>query len=206
MVAFDDAADVVFDASSDRGAAGAAVELLRPGAGATRYRAAVDAAVELVGSRDGRIVIITDLQRSGWDLGGEGVVPANVTIEVSDVGPMDRNLAVRAVQRTPTGVVGVVLNAGATERATIATLRIDDAEVASTEVTVAPGTTDVVFDVPLPPTGVLDLAIDDPDGLAADDRRYALLDPPDPASLAIVTNGGRFGAGAFYLERGVARG
>ena len=72
VVAFDDAADVVFDASSDRGAAGAAVELLRPGAGATRYRAAVDAAVELVGSRDGRIVIITDLQRSGWILVAKG--------------------------------------------------------------------------------------------------------------------------------------
>ena len=206
VVAFDDAADVVFDASPDRGAAGAAVELVRPGAGATRYRAAVDVAVELVGSRDGRVVIITDLQRSGWDLGGEGVVPANITIEVNDVGPIDHNLAVRAVQLTPTGVVGVVLNAGVTERATIAMLRIDDEEVASTEVTFAPGTTDVVFDVPLPPTGVLDLAVDDPEGLPADDRRYALLDPPDPASLAIVSNGGRLWAGAFYLERALHAG
>ena len=112
VVAFDDAADVVFDASPDRGAAAAAVELVRPGAGATRYRVAVDAVVELVGSRDGRVVIITDLQRSGWDLGGEGIVPANVTIEVSDVGAMDHNLAVRAVQPTPTRVFGVVFNAG----------------------------------------------------------------------------------------------
>ena len=206
VVAFDDAADVVFDASPDRGAAAAAVELVRPGAGATRYRVAVDAVVELVGSRDGRVVIITDLQRSGWDLGGEGIVPANVTIEVSDVGVMDHNLAVRAVQPTPTGVVGVVFNAGATERATIATLRIDDESVASTEVTLAPGTSEVVFDVSLPPTGVLALAIDDPDGLPADDRRYALLDPPEPASLAIVTKGGRLGAGAFYLERALRAG
>ena len=78
--------------------------------------------------------------------------------------------------------------------------------MASTEVPLAPGTSEVVFDVSLPPTGVLDLAIDDPDGLPADDRRYALLDPPQPASLAIVTNGGRVGAGAFYLERALRAG
>ena len=206
VVAFDDAADVVFDASPDRGAAAAAVELVRPGAGATRYRVAVDAAVELVGSRDARIVIITDLQRSGWDLGGEGIVPANVTIEVSDVGPTEHNLAVSAMQPTPTGVVGVVFNAGATERTTVATLRIDDESVASTEVTLAPGASEVVFGVSLPPTGVLALKIDDPDGLPADDRRYALLDPPEPASLVIVTNGGRLEAGAFYLERALRAG
>ena len=64
----------------------------------------------------------------------------------------------------------------------------------------------MVFDVSLPLIGVLDLAIDDPDGLPADDRRYALLDPPEPASLAIVANGGRLGAGAFYLERALRAG
>ena len=163
-----------------------ALERVNAGSGATSYPAAIDAAASLVGSREGRVVVVTDLQRSGWDAGGESVVPTNVTIEVRDVDPTGENLAVLAVRRGPAGVVGAVLNTSAMIRATTATLRIDDDEAASAEWTLAPGTTEVVFDVPLPSTGVLELAIDDPDGLAADDRRYALLDPPLPTGVTVV--------------------
>ena len=63
--------------SQDRGGALAAITQLQPGSGATRYRAALQRAAQELGGRSGRIVVVTDLQQSGWDAADSGV-PADV--------------------------------------------------------------------------------------------------------------------------------
>ena len=205
IVAFDDHAQVVREPTADRVRTRDAVDQVSPGAGATLYAAGLAAAVEQIGSRQGRVVVVSDLQQSGWD---EAVttVPANVTVEVGDVGAVADNLAIAAVERGPTGVVGVVLNTGTLSRVTTVTLQIDGAAVESMEHTAAPGSTEVRFVLELPPAGVLDLSLEDQDGAPADDRRYQLLDPPDAAPLVLVTDDGRTAPTAFYLERALIAG
>ena len=201
VVTFDDRADVRHEPSTDRGAAAAALDLVAPGAGATRYTSGLETAVELIGSREGRVVVVTDLQQSGWDVDGQAEVPSNVGVEVKEVVPAGDNLAVTALQPDSTGVAGVVLNAGSTERSTTVSVRVDGSVVETLPLTLSPGATDVVFDAEPSQTGILELALEDPDGPPADNRRFYLLDPPDPVPVAVVTNGARLQAGAFYLER-----
>ena len=206
VVAFDDTADVYHEPTTDRGAAVAALDLVAPGAGATRYASGLEVAVELIGSREGRIVVVTDLQRSGWDVDGQVEVPSNVSVEVRDVGPGGDNLVVTALQPDSRGAVGVAFNAGSTERSTTVVLRVDGAVVESVPLILNPGATDVVFDAALPTTGMLELALEDLDGPSVDDRRFYLLDPPDLVPLAVVTNGGRLQVEALYLERALLAG
>ena len=201
VVAFDDVATTLVEPSSNRAAARTAIGRLVPGFGATRYRQGLAHAAEAIGPRDGRIVIVTDLQRSGWERGDEGAVPERVPVNVLDVEPPRRNLAVTAIQREPTGTLAVVQNVGAGSTTTRAALRIDGKTVAETEVTADPGSTDVRFPVPLPTLGAASVSIQDPDGYPADDTRFLILDPPEPAPLLVVTAGGDPSRDAFYLER-----
>ena len=51
---------------------------------------------EPLDGRAGRIVVVTDLQESGWDAGDRAAVPEATRIEVADVGAPPPNLAVTA--------------------------------------------------------------------------------------------------------------
>ena len=82
--------------AADRALAAAAIDQAAPGFGATRYRAALSAAAQALGGRRGTIVVVTDLQESGWDAGDRASVPEGATIEVADVGALPPNLAVTA--------------------------------------------------------------------------------------------------------------
>src|SRR5690606_25308598 len=91
VLSFGDSVAEVSPLGDDRAAALAAVSQLQVGAGATRYRAALGRAGELLRGRSGRIVVVTDLQQTGWDAVDEGAVPDGVQIEVADVGGPDAN-------------------------------------------------------------------------------------------------------------------
>ncbi len=83
----------------DRALATAAVQSAAPGYGATHYRAALGAAsamIERLGASRATIVVVTDLQASGWDAGDRGSVPASAQVEIADVGAPPPNLAVTA--------------------------------------------------------------------------------------------------------------
>ena len=205
LVQFDDRAQVVHDATLDRSAVAARLEDVTPGSGATRFAVGVGAAAAMLGARAGRIVVVTDLQQSGWERPSDVVVPADVVVEVSDVATDRANLAVTSVRTGPRGVAVVVLNGG-TERPTTVTLHHAGRLLTADQVVALPGSTEVNIDVDLPATGAIQVAVDDPDGVPADDRRYLLLDPPPPTGVGIVTNGGRIGTGAFYLERALLAG
>ena len=205
LVLFDHQAQVAHDATLDRSAVVARLQDVTPGSGATRFATGVGAAAEMFGSRAGRIVVVTDLQQSGWERPSDEAVPPDVVVVVSDVATDPVNLAVTSVRAGPGGVDAVVFNGG-TERTTTVSLHHDGRLLTAAQVLVLPGSTEVDLDVDLPSTGALQVTVDDPEGVPVDDRRYLLLDPPSPTGVGVVTNGGRIGAGAFYLERALLAG
>ena len=69
VVTFADSPDLVVRPSSDRAFARSAIDAAIPGFRATRYRGAIGAAVQALGGRRGTIVVVTDLQESGWESG-----------------------------------------------------------------------------------------------------------------------------------------
>ena len=201
VVAFDDRAEVVQEPTGDRRMAAAAAEGLMATPGATRFGPALIAAGELIGARGGTIVVVTDLQRAGWDADTRVAVPAGVAIAVAAVEPVHANRAVTALERTATGFTTVVLNAAATSRQALVSLAVDGTVLDRRSVTLEPGPTDIVFDAVTPAAGVAVVEVDDPEGYAWDDRRYAMLDAPEPDRLLAIVSDGRLDDSAFFLDR-----
>ena len=205
VVAFDDTARVVTDLTSSRTAARAAVEGVSPGVHGTRYRVGLAAASALIGARDGRIVVVTDRQASGWDQ-GVGAISPQLDVEIRDVAAPAGNLAVVGIEPQPAATAAVLFQAGAVAGATRVSLAVDGDRVSEIQVTPGGGRTTVRFPVVLPAAGVATVSVVDPIGYAADDRRYRLLDPPEPAPVLLVTSDPPAGAPVFYLERALAPG
>jgi hypothetical protein len=70
VLRFAGVAELLVEPGADRDAARAAVTALAPGAGPTRYHAAIARAFDAIGTRRGSIVLVTDLQSSGWAASG----------------------------------------------------------------------------------------------------------------------------------------
>jgi aerotolerance regulator-like protein/VWA domain-containing protein len=199
VVAFDQRADVVSPPGT-RGEARAALASLRPGFGATRYAAAFDKAIELAESGPARLVIVSDLQRHGFDAGVPGL-PSNVELAVRDAGTAQTNAAVTDLHVEGRRVVATIRNTGMTPCSGSARLAIDGRAIKATPFSLAPGAmADVPFELPAAAGGSLSVAIDDPGGYAADDVRYAVVESRAAAGVLVV--GGAPGSPAgFYLTR-----
>ena len=91
--------DVIAPVSQDRAGALAALAQVKPGAGATRYRAALQGAADALDGRSGRIVVVTDLQQSGWDTASDGGIPRSIGVELEDVGAPPANLGGHVASR-----------------------------------------------------------------------------------------------------------
>lgn len=201
VIGFADSADVIAE-PGDRGVALAAIDRLRSGFGATRYGAAIARAVEQVGGSTGRIILVTDLQKTAWDASPDADVPPNVTIEVADAGSVSANLAVTNVRLDAGHVLATVRNAGSQATTMSAHLSFDGRPAGDVTVTVNAGAlTDVRFTPTPPQSGVASVAVDDEQGYPADNVRYLVLDPPARASVLAVTTLGNAATEAFYLER-----
>src|SRR5262245_23332642 len=123
VMTFARSAEIVAPLSEDRAGAIAAVEGLKPGAGTSRYRAALRQAADELGGRSGRIVVITDLQQNAWDASEEGGVPESVTVELENVDGPTTNAAVTSLRREGSDAVAVAQNfstAGVTEQVVFA--------------------------------------------------------------------------------------
>jgi hypothetical protein len=203
LVTFGAAADVVVPPSSDRAGALAAIDKLRPGAGATQYRSALARAAEAIGSRAGRFVVVTDLQQSGWDAADEGAVPDRVTVDVVDVGGPPSNVAVGSVRVEGTDLVAVVRNYSDRPAREQLSFSLDGKRFSSVPVEVpAAGSTEIRASAEGRSRGVLAAAVTDSQGYSADNARYLVLDASQaPAVLAITATGQP--ADVFYLERAV---
>ncbi len=203
VVAFDDAARVVAPLTLPRAGAHAAVDGLSPRPRATRYRAGLAAAAALIGERPGRVVVVTDLQAGGWEVGA-GRLPPHVEVETRRVAAPAGNLAVVGVDREPSGTAVRLSRWGDGGDSTRLTLEVDGAVIDESVHPVEPGESTIRRPVVLPASGVVTAAVSDPAGYPADDRRYRRLEAETSAAVLLVT-ADRERPGLF-LERALAPG
>ncbi|MGE0040228.1 MAG: BatA and WFA domain-containing protein [Vicinamibacterales bacterium] len=206
LVTFADRASLTVPPTADRGGVAAAIDAVSPGAGGTRYRAALARAAEAIGARPGRVVVITDLQEVGWEAGDHGGVPESIAVEVVPVPPPAGNLAVTEVHRDGGALRAAVQNYGATAVTATVSARLDgqDAVLASEPVEV-PGqaAAEVRLAADLPARGGVAVSVDDPVGYAGDNVRYLVLDPPPATSIAVVTGEPANRRAGLYVERAI---
>lgn len=205
LVTFADGAAVVQALSSDRALSASALDAARVGYGATRYRAALTTAADAMGGRDGRIVVVTDLQASGWDRGDLVDVPARVGVEVADVGAPPPNLALMAARVSGDRFVATVRNGGSAARDVRLRLTVDGKPAGEAVGRADAGQT---VDVTLPAgKGTsAEIAVDDPEGIQADNVRYVALSESTRPLVLVVTNAGDVSRDAFYTQQALVAG
>ncbi len=206
VVTFADESDIVVRATADRVLAAAAVDQATPGYGATRYRAALSAASQALDGHAGTIVVVTDLQESGWDAGDGAVVADDAKITVVDVGAPPPNVAVTAIRPEPDRVTATVYNAGAQPRDTRVHLSVDGRPAGEATASLgAHQSADVVFAAPARGKAAA-VSVDDAGGIQADNTRYAVLSGTRVPSVLIVTGSGDVSRDAFYVQQALAVG
>lgn len=200
VVTFADGAQVAQPPTSDRALAAGAIDNARAGFGATRYRAALSTAADAIGDHDGRVVVVTDLQASGWDRGERVDVPARVAVSVEDVGPLPANLAVTGARVSSDRIIATIRNGGSEPRDVRVRLMIDGAPAGEATASVGP---DQSSDVALPPAkgNAAEIAVDDAEGVAADNVRYLVMNDSARPRILVVTNAGDLERDAFYAEQ-----
>jgi Aerotolerance regulator N-terminal/von Willebrand factor type A domain len=188
LVTFSDSAAVLVPPTTDRGGLIAAVDSAAPTAGGTRFRTALGRAAEAIGASAGRIVVVTDLQQSGWETADEGAVPDNIEVEVREVRAPEGNLAVTALRREGEAVIAAVHNFGSRPMRTSARLRVDGKDLDTEAMEIPPQSAgEVRLVAALPTRGGLEVRIDDPTGYQADNARYLVLDPAAAVPVVVIT-------------------
>jgi hypothetical protein len=207
IIAFDERAEVVAPPGTAADAR-RALDRLRIGFGATRYGPVIARAAEVAEGDPGRLVVISDLQRAGWEDEPRAMLPTALELDVKDVGAPAANVAVLNVRLQPQAVVVSLRNSGGTAFSGQLRLTIGGASGASTNVTVPPDST---VDAPVkyrpPSSGVLTATVDDPRGYPADNSRIVLLDPRVRPHVLVVAGAVNSVGGAlpsssgFYFTR-----
>lgn len=202
LVAFDEAVVVVAEPGLPAEAE-TALKNVRPGFAATNYPAVFAKAAELAGDAAGRLIIVTDLQRSGWRGEQQGVLPAGLELEVRDAGALSGNVAVTAVRPTASAIIASIQNTGPNARRGEARVERDGRITASAPYSVAAAATiDVEIPYRVPATGSIAVSIADDGGIPADDRRFAILDPAPHPTVLLVTSGAN--ESGFYVAHALA--
>jgi hypothetical protein len=201
VVRFAGRADTLIEPTLDRAAARQVIGRVRPTAAPTRYHAALARALEIIGTRPGRIVLVTDLQASGWNANEAVGVPARVSLSVQDVGPMPPNAGITAVDRTPDGIRVALTSTGPARDVGVA-LTLDGALVGRTRAALpADGGAEVAFKGVSATRGALVARLERADGVPADDERWLVLDPRPRATAVIVASPGAGLGDAVYVRR-----
>jgi hypothetical protein len=206
LVAFSDDAEILMAPGADRVLTAATLDRVHAGFGATRYRAALSAASRHLAGGRATIVIVTDLQESGWDAGDRASIPEGATIEVADVGAAPPNLAVTDVRPLADRVVATIFNAGPRARAARVHLAIDNRAAGEGTTTLAPNQSAEVTFAGAPRGTAAAVTVEDPDGLSADNVRYAVLGGSSQPAVLVVTGSGDVGREAFYVQQALAAG
>ena len=208
VLTFSDAPALVARPNADRALARSAVDRAAPGYGATRYAPALSAAVQALDGRRGSIVLVTDLQNSGWDTSTRASVPESARIEIADVGAPGSNVAVTAIRADGDRVVASILNTGEAARSVTAHLTLDSRRAGDVRVAVGPlAAVDVEFPGAIKsPASTAAVSVDDPDGLIADNVRYAVLDSASQRPILVVTRTGDLAREAFYVQQALTAG
>jgi Aerotolerance regulator N-terminal/von Willebrand factor type A domain len=198
VIAFDDRAEVLAQPGGT-GDARAALASVRAGFGATRYGPVFAKALEIAAGARGHVIVVSDLQRSGWDGQPPARLPAGWQLDVQDVGGVDTNVAVTAVDIERDRVIATLRNSGTSARTGTARAVLDGHDVAQATYTLpAGGTARVPIVWHAPGAGALAVSIDDPEGFQADNTRYVSLGSQGTIKTLVVTTGGQSGG---YLAR-----
>ncbi len=206
VVTFADQADIAVRPTMDRVLARTAISEAAAGFGATRYRAALSAASQDLAGRQGRVVVVTDLQENGWDAGDRASIPENVRIDVTDVGAVPPGVSVTAVRPLEDRLVATVRNTSPRSRDVRVHLTIDNRPVGDAAISVGPNqSSEAAFAGPVRGLAAA-VSVDDPDGLQADNIRYAALSGTTRPALLLITGGGELNREAFYLQHALTAG
>jgi hypothetical protein len=202
LIQFGDAAAVMVEPTTDRAAITSAIARLDATATGTRFRTALARSSEIIGAREGRVVIVSDLQQSGWESNDDGGLPDGVGVEVISVPPPAGNLAVTTAERRDRRIVASIQNFGDAEVKTPIRLVAGGKEIAKSEVTMAArGAADAELLGSLPAGGDAEVQIDDATGYQADNTRKVLLDPTPAVPIAVVVADPTGSTGGLYVER-----
>lgn len=205
LVTFSDAATVLVPPTSDRGSVLAAIAGATVGAGGTRYRTALAVASEVIGARDGRLVVVTDLQQAGWEANDEGGLPDGVDVQVVAIARPAGNVAVTSAARHDRVVVATVQNYGQDAVEAAVTLVVDGKPVARATASMAPqAAADVELRGSFGDAGIAQVVIDDATGYRADNTRFVALDPPPALPIAALVADPTGAIGGIYVERALS--
>ncbi len=204
VMAFDEGADVLGEPGPPA-AARAALARIHPSLRGTRFGPLFARASQLAAQSPGRLIVITDLQRAGWDDRHSESLPADLQVEVRDTGPPPPNLAVVGVRVAPNQVVASIRNTGREPRA--GQVRVERAgRIVATAGYSASGEaiTAVPISYDVPDGGALSVAIEDREGFPADNTRFLSLDAARSDAVLIVTSGAA--SSGMYVSRALAAG
>jgi hypothetical protein len=206
VVTFADQARIVSKLSADRVLATSAIDRAQAGFGATRYRSALSASAQSLPGHGGTIVVVTDLQESGWDAGDRVSIPDGMRIEVVDVGPPPPNLAVTAARSAGDRITATISNTGPRPRDARIHLAVDGRAAGETTAALGAGqVADVTFAAPT--RGVVAaVSVEDPQGIQADNVRYLALAGTGRPTVLLITGTGDSGKDAFYAQNALAAG
>jgi hypothetical protein len=204
VVAFDERAELVAGPTSGADARGALTQL-QVGFGATRYPQLIAKAVELANHAPARLVIVTDLQRVGWEEEQPIAIPSDLAVELLDTGATASNVTlVNARVGQPDSVIATIQNSAGRAFSGTVRLALAAREVAAAPVTVpSAGRVDLRVGYRAPSSGALTVSIDDPQGMLADNTRYLALDPVPRPRVLIVTATGPGSQSGFYVARAI---
>jgi len=209
VLAFANAADVVSPLSADRAGALAAIAQLKAGAGATRFRAALERAGEELGGRQGRIVVVTDLQESGWDAATDSGIPEGATVEVEQIDGPNANLAVTSLRLESGEALAVVQNFSSVAVTEQVVFTADEGGAQKRRLSAVPislpagGSAEARLPLGDLQAGALMAAISDREGFVADNARHAVFDRGSAVSVVALTASGH-PSESLYLERALA--
>ncbi len=200
VIAFDDRADVVAQPGSASDAR-AALDGLTPGFGATHFAPAVAKAHEIAAGDPARLVVISDLQRNGWENEQTASVPASLQVEVRDAGMPPGNAAVRQIRVERDRVIGTISNSSSSPFNGTARVLVDGKEVGASAARVPAGeSTEVAVSYPTPGRGGLAFAIDDKQGFPADNDRFVVLDSQSRTQVMIIVAPGASQSGLYFAR------
>jgi Aerotolerance regulator N-terminal/von Willebrand factor type A domain len=199
VIAFDQRADAVA-ASGTAADARLAIDDIKPSFGATRYASAFDKASDLLpDGAPGRLVLVGDLQRNGFD-DSTAVLPKGFELVIRDAGGAKTNLAVTDIRPEARRLIATVRNFGPAARETDVRLESAGRTEITRRVTVPPAASlDVPFEG-MASRAAVDVALSDADGFAGDNVRYAVSEPRGTPRVLIV-GGGPGSTAGFYLAR-----
>ena len=213
VVAFDHSAVAANRATDDASALRAAVDTLRPGAGATRLAPALRLAESiLAGSPLQRreLVVVSDFQRTAWDDEARAAAPAGATIRLAPLGGEVANAGVvgaaasreRFSGRERARITATIRARGQPFEGAVA-LELDDRVVQERTVRVAGGATErVTFDpITLPDRPARAVVRIPADAFPADDAHYLALRGDRPLRVVIGEDPAADDRTSLYLGR-----